>query len=47
MDESNPGIGYRDLMRQMKVRFGAEIRRETAYLRLQNAVQERGETRGL
>ena len=43
MDESNPGIGYRDLMRQMKVRFGAEIRCETAYLRLQNAVQERGE----
>ena len=30
MDESNPGIGYRDLMRQMKVRFGAEIRCETA-----------------
>ena len=44
MDESNPGIGYRDLMRQIKVRFGAEIRCETAYLRLQNAVQERGET---
>ena len=44
MDESNPGIGYTDLMRQMKVRFGAEIRCETAYLRLQNAVQERGET---
>ena len=44
MDESNPGIGYRDLMRQMKVRFGAEIRCETAYLRLQNAgARERGD----
>ncbi|RUS69106.1 hypothetical protein EGW08_023131 [Elysia chlorotica] len=44
MEESNPEISYRDLMRKMKVRFGAEIRSETAYLRLQNAVQERGET---
>ena len=44
MEESNPGISFRDLIRQMKVRFGAEIRCETAYLRLQNAVQERGET---
>ena len=46
MDESNPGMGSRDLMRQMKVRFGAEIRGQAANLRLQNAVQERGETYG-
>ena len=44
MDESNPGLGYKGLMRQMKVRSGAELRCQTEYLRLQNAVQERGET---
>ncbi|KAK3794528.1 hypothetical protein RRG08_003679 [Elysia crispata] len=47
MEESNPNISLRDLMRQMKNRmknrFGAEIRCEIAYLRLQNAVQERKE----
>ena len=44
LQESNPDMSFRDLMRQMKVRFGAEIGCEIAYLRLQNAVQEREET---
>ena len=44
MEESNPDISFRDLTQQMKVRFGAQIRCEIGYLRLQNAVQERGET---
>ena len=44
IEKSNRGISFRNLICQMKVKFGAEIRCETAYIRLQNAVQERGET---